>query len=63
MLPPVRRVVTAHDSSGKETIRSDSFMSAQVEKIFLKILTQTFTPDALTGCTSIQRGPGENMGD
>ena len=61
-LPPVRRIVTTHDSSGKEIIRSDSSMSTQVEEIFLKI-PKRLPHDAPTGCASIQRRPRENMGD
>ncbi|KAF9651881.1 hypothetical protein BDM02DRAFT_452521 [Thelephora ganbajun] len=37
-LPPVRRIVTAHDGSGKEIISSDSPMPAQVEILFAKML-------------------------
>ena len=42
-LPPVRRVVTAHDSSGKEIIRSDSSLPSQVDQFFAKELPQMLT--------------------
>ena len=62
-LPPVRRVVTAHDGSGKEIIRSDSFMPTQVEESFAKgTHSNAHHYDALTECASIQRRPWENMG-
>lgn len=60
-LPPVRRIVTAHDISGREIIRSDSSMLAKVERAFAKVAATDTYP--LTVCIPIQRCSGKNMGD
>ena len=38
--PPVRRIVTAHDTRGREIIRSDTFMPTKVDKASAKEPTQ-----------------------